>query len=67
MLSSKLLCLSVIIFNLGANEYHIRRGSRIAQLIIEKCVIPDVLIEDEEDYLATERGSAGFGSTDLKI
>lgn len=42
----------------------LRKGDRIAQIIIEKCEHPEIVVVDEfapED--ATERGEGGFGST----
>ena len=38
-----------------------RQGDRVAQLILERIVTPEVLEVDELD--ATQRGSGGYGST----
>jgi dUTP pyrophosphatase len=39
----------------------VRQGDRVAQLILERIVTPEVLEVDELD--ATQRGSGGYGST----
>lgn len=53
--------LGVILYNSGQSEFEIKKGDRIAQLVLA----PVVRIEFEESELnETERGSGGFGSTD---
>ncbi len=53
----------VILFNLGQEEFLVRRGERIAQLVCEKVAYPDLL---EVDHLPqTERGEGGFGSSGM--
>jgi len=54
----------VILFNWGTDPFHIGVGDRIAQLILEQIVHPDVVQVDE--LTDTERGVAGFGSTGVK-
>jgi dUTP pyrophosphatase len=39
----------------------VRKGDRIAQLVLERIVTPDVLETDDLD--STARGAGGFGST----
>ncbi|KAK1553563.1 hypothetical protein Q3G72_000452 [Acer saccharum] len=51
----------VILFNHSDVDFEIKVGDRIAQLIIEKIVTPDVL--EVEDLDSTVRGEGGFGST----
>ena len=51
----------VVLFNHGDEDFVIKKGDRIAQLIIEKIEIPEVKLVDE--LLVTERGEGGFGST----
>jgi dUTP pyrophosphatase len=51
----------VILINLGAEDFVIRRGERIAQVVIAP-VIQSVWSE-VEDLDETARGSGGFGST----
>jgi dUTP pyrophosphatase len=57
--------LGVILFNFGNKEFSIQVGDRIAQLILEQIVLPDVVEcgSDEELPAVGVRGSAGFGST----
>lgn len=51
----------VILVNLGAAAYRVRRGDRIAQLVIAPVARAAFLRASEVG--ATERGSGGFGST----
>eukprot|EP00937_MAST-01D_sp_MAST-1D-sp2_P002315 g2315.t1 len=51
----------VVLFNHADEELVIEKGDRVAQLVLERIVIPEVLEVDELDE--TERGAGGFGST----
>lgn len=51
----------VVMFNHAEEEFEVKRGDRIAQLICERIFYPD--IEEVTSLSATERGSGGFGST----
>ena len=51
----------VLLHNLGDKDFSISTGDRIAQLVLEKIVTPDVVVKEELDD--TARGSGGFGST----
>lgn len=53
--------LNVIMFNFGDQDFEIKKGDRIAQLICERIEYPD--IQEVEDLDKTERGANGFGST----
>ena len=54
----------VILVNLGAEDFVIERGERIAQLVLAK---HEVIEWDEVSELAdSERGAGGFGSTGAK-
>ena len=54
----------IVIFNhSNIQEFKIKAGDRIAQLICEKFVSPT--IEVVETMNKTERGTQGFGSTGL--
>ena len=56
--------LRVIIINHCHNRFHVSKGDRIAQLVFEKILVPDELVEVSlEELTATERGEGGFGST----
>jgi len=54
----------VILFNWGKDDFEIKVGDRIAQLILEVIVLPDVV--ECEDLNATIRGQGGFGSTGVE-
>ncbi|KAJ6403293.1 hypothetical protein OIU84_015243 [Salix udensis] len=51
----------VILFNHSDVDFEVKIGDRIAQLIVEKILTPDVM--EVEDLDATVRGAGGFGST----
>lgn len=53
--------LKVILINLGAEPFEIRRGDRVAQLVLAPVVRATWLAVDELDE--TVRGEGGFGST----
>lgn len=53
--------LKVLLFNHGDDTYRIKRGDRIAQLLIVPSYRPKIEIVDSLDE--TERGAGGFGST----
>ncbi|KAH7524081.1 hypothetical protein FEM48_Zijuj06G0080900 [Ziziphus jujuba var. spinosa] len=51
----------VILFNHSEVDFEVKVGDRVAQLIIEKIITPEVT--EVEDLDSTGRGSGGFGST----
>lgn len=53
--------IKVILFNHGENDFIIKTGDRIAQLIFEKIVTNE--LQEVEELVQTDRGSGGFGST----
>ena len=53
--------LKVILINLGTADFAVRRGDRIAQLVLAPVVRASWLKVDELDE--TARGESGFGST----
>lgn len=56
--------IGVTLFNHGKSDMYIKRGDRIAQLVIVPCLLPkeeDLELVDELEE--TERGAGGFGST----
>ena len=54
----------VVITNHNTNEdYVIRKGDKIAQLIVIPCFNKTVKVDKLEDLSSTERGTSGFGST----
>ncbi len=52
---------SSIVHNTGDQPLHIRRGDRIAQLLVLR--LPDVHVVEVESLPGTHRGVGGFGST----
>lgn len=53
----------VILFNHSDAAFEVKRGDRIAQLILEK--ISMVAAVEVDELSSTERGSGGFGSTGI--
>jgi dUTP pyrophosphatase len=51
----------VLLINLGNEPFTIRRGERIAQLVV--CAVAQAKLELSHRLDATGRGSGGFGST----
>ena len=51
----------VLLFNLNSEPFEVRKGDRIAQLICERIVYPE--LEEVDTLEDTERGIGGFGST----
>jgi dUTP pyrophosphatase len=51
----------VILINLGAEDFTIRRGDRIAQMVI--CPVVQADWDECETLADTMRGAGGFGST----
>jgi dUTP pyrophosphatase len=54
----------VVLKNLSKEKYEIKKGEKIAQMLIQKVENPE--IEEVSDLENTERGEGGFGSTGLK-
>lgn len=53
--------IKVLLFNHGDEDYHVKSGDRIAQLLIQKVETVEFIPIDDLDR--TARGEAGFGST----
>ncbi|TGZ54628.1 hypothetical protein CRM22_010593 [Opisthorchis felineus] len=53
----------VVLFNFGNEDFQIKKGDRIAQLICERIFLPE--LEECEMLSETERGAGGYGSTGL--
>ncbi|XP_008851180.1 deoxyuridine 5'-triphosphate nucleotidohydrolase, mitochondrial isoform X5 [Nannospalax galili] len=51
----------IVLFNFGKEEFEVKKGDRIAQLICERIFYPE--LEEVQALADTERGSGGFGST----
>lgn len=55
----------VLLFNFGEEDFNIKYGDRIAQLIIEKITVTE--IEEVKELETTLRGEGGFGSTGISL
>jgi dUTP pyrophosphatase len=55
--------INVIMINFGENSFIIKRGDRIAQMVINKIEIPNII--EVKELNQTQRGAGGFGSTGL--
>ena len=51
----------VVLFNHGDKDFEVKKGDRIAQLVLERCETPPV--EEVGTVEETDRGAGGFGST----
>lgn len=55
--------IGVILFNHSDLDFEVKAGDRIAQMILERIVTPEVI--EVVDLDATARGDGGFGSTGI--
>ena len=55
--------LLVLLFNFSDEDFIVKAGDRIAQLIVEKITITE--IEEVTELSPTKRGDGGFGSTGI--
>jgi dUTP pyrophosphatase len=53
--------IGVILVNFGTNSFHIKRGARIAQIIVVRA--ERIALVERDELGTTARGSKGFGST----
>ena len=53
--------IKVCLFNHGASKYEVKKGDKIAQLVIVPCLLPELELVDSLEE--TDRGDDGFGST----
>ena len=51
----------VVLINHSYEHFYVKKGDRIAQLLLEKCSMLEV--EEIKKHTVTERGEGGFGST----
>lgn len=55
--------INLIMINFGSDDFIVKRGDRVAQMVINKIKTPDIIeVESLDD---TSRGAGGFGSTGL--
>ena len=50
-----------ILYNLGKEPFTIKRGDRIAQMVI--CKLPEIELQEVTALSESDRGTGGFGST----
>ncbi|KAK8815596.1 hypothetical protein WA538_004722 [Blastocystis sp. DL] len=56
--------LGIVLFNFADTDFEVKKGDRVAQLILERiCMAPIVEVDSLDE---TERGAGGFGSTGIK-
>ncbi len=53
--------IKVVIINLGKQPFHVEKGMRIAQMLIQPIALAE--IKELEELDSTKRGEGGFGST----
>ena len=51
--------------NLGTEEYEIHKGDKIAQLIVERIASEEAILVENLETI--ERGTKGFGSSDMEL
>ena len=56
--------IKVILINLGSNTFTVKKGVRIAQMVLSPVI--KVKFKEVENLDETDRGSGGFGSTGMK-
>jgi hypothetical protein len=55
----------VVLFNHADEDFEVKRGDRVAQLILERISYAAIAVVDEIDE--TARGAGGFGSTGVEL
>lgn len=57
----------VLVYNRNPHPFLLHKDMRIAQIIFQKAIIPDIQeVEVAEELTDTNRGTGGFGSTGIK-
>ena len=57
--------IGVILMNTSKREFYLRRGDKIAQLVIQKVETAEFEVVDALTVDDTDRGTGGFGSTGI--
>lgn len=55
----------VLLFNHSEDDFVVREGDRVAQLVLERIYTPEVV--EVEELEVSVRGSGGFGSTGVAL
>ena len=53
--------IKVCLYNFSDKVVQIKRGHRIAQILIQE--VPEFVVQEVDDLDSTERGEGGFGSS----
>ena len=56
--------IKVILINLGKEKFSVKKGERIAQMVV--CPVIEAQLEEVQELPLTDRGARGFGSTGVK-
>jgi len=56
--------IKVILINLSKEKFSVKKGERIAQMVV--CPVVQVQLEEMQELSITDRGDGGFGSTGAK-
>ena len=56
--------LKIILINLGNDDFEVKNGMRVAQMVV--CPVEIAEIEEVKSLEGTDRGKGGFGSTGIK-
>jgi dUTP pyrophosphatase len=56
--------IKVILINLGKEKFSVKKGERIAQMVV--CPVIQARLEEVKELSVTDRGVGGFGSTGAK-
>jgi dUTP pyrophosphatase len=57
--------IGVILINFGDNDFLVKRGNRIAQLVINKIHRVNFIICEESELISSARNEKGFGHTGI--
>lgn len=57
--------IKIRLMNMGFDDWLVKPGMAIAQMIVTCCDVSDVIDVGDEDMSSSERGMSGFGSQDL--
>lgn len=58
--------IGVVLINLGDAAFTVEKNMRIAQMLIQPIVHPEIIEVDEQELDISERGEGGFGSSGTK-
>jgi dUTP pyrophosphatase len=53
----------IVLLNIGSQDYFVKKGEKIAQILIQKVEVPQ--IEEVKELSDSKRGTGGFGSSGL--